>query len=300
MARMDRIQAHIQTIRQHYPALEIRTAASNQDGQYNDVLVVDAGPSGEGVLVFRFARVPVAIQTLRHEIALQISLQDRLPLPIPEPVYTHVDTDVVGEAFVGYRMIPGRPLWREAFRVIGDAAARERMARQLADFLHALHHTPAEAIPVALPRHETVEEMADLYGRIRDRLFAHMRPDARRQVTAHFQPFVEAPDRYPFEPRLRHGDFGTGNILYDPETLSIAGILDFGSAGIGDPAVDFAGLFACYEEAFYRQCSAVYPEMEQALDRVHFYRGTFALQEALFGIENDDRGAFERGMAAYR
>ena len=142
-------------------------------------------------------------------------------------------------------------------------------------------------------------EMADMYARIRDRLFAYMRPDARREVTAHFQPFLESPDRYPFEPRLRHGDFGTGNILYDPDELSIVGILDFGGAGIGDPAVDFAGLLTCYGDAFYRQCSAVYPEMEDALPRARFYIGTFALQEALFGIENDDPGAFERGMAGY-
>lgn len=33
---------------------------------------------------------------------------------------------------------------------------------------------------------------------------------------------------------------------------------------------------------------------------IRFYRGTFALQEALYGIEHDDREAFERGIAGYR
>jgi aminoglycoside 2''-phosphotransferase len=39
--------------------------------------------------------------------------------------------------------------------------------------------------------------------------------------------------------------------------------------------------------------------MEQAYERVKFYCGTFALQEALFGIENDDRDAFQAGMEEY-
>jgi len=37
---------------------------------------------------------------------------------------------------------------------------------------------------------------------------------------------------------LRYGDFGTGNILYDPQTLTISGIIDFGFAGLGDGALD--------------------------------------------------------------
>jgi aminoglycoside 2''-phosphotransferase len=35
------------------------------------------------------------------------------------------------------------------------------------------------------------------------------------------------------------------------------------------------------------------------LSRIRFYRGTFALLEALFGTENDDPAAFAAGMAGY-
>jgi len=45
--------------------------------------------------------------------------------------------------------------------------------------------------------------------------------------------------------------------------------------------------------------AAADPEMHAALDRVAFYRGTFALQEALFGIENNDTEAFHAGLEAY-
>ena len=43
-----------------------------------------------------------------------------------------------------------------------------------------------------------------------------------------------------------------------------------------------------------------YPFVERMAERLAFYAGTFALQEALFGIENGDRQAFENGIAAYR
>jgi aminoglycoside 2''-phosphotransferase len=138
-----------------------------------------------------------------------------------------------------------------------------------------------------------------MYHRIRAKLFAYMRPDARQRVAKHFEDFLDNPDRYKFEPMLRHGDFGTGNIIYDPERLSVVGIIDFGGTGLGDPASDFAGLYISYGETFYRQCYSVYPEMEEALERVRFYCGTFALQEALFGLENGNQEAFQNGIAEY-
>jgi len=126
-----------------------------------------------------------------------------------------------------------------------------------------------------------------------------MQPDARPQVTRHFEDFLDHPERYKFDRVLRHGDFGPGNIIYDPDNGSVVGILDFGGAGSGDPAIDFAGLYASFGEEFYTKCYAIYPEMEQALKRVHFYCGMFALEEALFGIENGDEVAYHNGIAKY-
>jgi aminoglycoside 2''-phosphotransferase len=40
--------------------------------------------------------------------------------------------------------------------------------------------------------------------------------------------------------------------------------------------------------------------MRSAAPRIAFYAGTFALQEALFGIEHDDPDAFAAGIARYR
>jgi aminoglycoside 2''-phosphotransferase len=291
---MSKKQFYIQKIREHYPNLVIESAEFNQDGQYNDVLIVNAS------LIFRFAKVQAAISTLRREIIVLRDMLDHISLRIPKPIYVNIEPDIVGDVFVGYEIVPGEPLWRGKFAQIVDSDVREKMADQLASFLQELHQIDvSEIISADLPHCDQLEEWTDLYQRIQDKLYPYMRPDAQRKVTEHFESYFNQPQRYFFEPRLRHGDFGQSNIIYNPETQSIAGIIDFGSIGIGDRASDFAGLFISYGEAFYKICSSIYPEMEGALDRAMFYCGTFALQEALFGIENDDRDAFQAGMNVY-
>src|SRR5690606_10192784 len=111
-------------------------------------------------------------------------------LPVPNPLYQYLDTPVVGEAFMGYPMLPGLPLWRERFQGIGEAG-RATITGQLASFLQALHGVPPDQIDfVERPAGATVESYADLYHRIRRHLFPQMRPEARQQVARHFESFL--------------------------------------------------------------------------------------------------------------
>jgi aminoglycoside 2''-phosphotransferase len=150
-----------------------------------------------------------------------------------------------------------------------------------------------------LPRDDTYEICADLYRRMREKLFPYMRPDSRAWAANHFETFLDQTENFEYQPVIKHSDFGTGNILFDPVSGRICGILDFGSAGLGDPAYDFAGLLSSYGEGFLRRCARVYPDLEVFLPRVRFYQGTFALYEALFGVERGDEAAFRAGMAHY-
>ena len=43
-----------------------------------------------------------------------------------------------------------------------------------------------------------------------------------------------------------------------------------------------------------------YPGLARLWERIRFYAGSFALVEALFGIEQGDQEAFENGIAEYR
>lgn len=291
---MIKTESYLRQIRKHYPELPVDTVILNQDGQYNDIVVVN------DALIFRFAKVPESVETLRKEMIILRSLQGQISLAVPNPIFYNAEANTLGEAFMGYSMIPGKPLLFQDFKAIANLKARERIANQLSRFLYELHTIAAHTvIPTELPFCDTQDEWKALYERIQAQLFCYMRPDACRQVAEQLEDFIENADLYKFEPALRHGDFGAENIIYDPDGQLVVGILDFGGAGLGDPAVDFAGLFASYGAEFYKECCLFYPEMEQALTRVRFYCQTFALEEALFGIENGNQVAFENGIAKF-
>ncbi|MCP8967660.1 phosphotransferase family protein [Ectobacillus ponti] len=268
-------------IQEKLPDLQIRTMEQNMNGQNNAVFLVNEE------LVFRFPKYGQGLQQLRQETVLLLQIQQRvpLPLPVPEPLYVFLD-EAPGRAFVGYRLLSGRPLWRKDFAAVKE---KGRLAQQLAEFLQALHRLPAAEFSYL---RDAAQDMAHLYERTQQKLFSFMRPDAREAVAQLFSSGTAS-----YTTAVIHGDFGASNILYDKQ--SISGIIDFGGAALGDPAYDFAGLLACYGEDFLQECLQHYQEGDQLLPRIRFYRETFALQEALHGMENGDEEAFQSGIQGY-
>jgi aminoglycoside 2''-phosphotransferase len=290
---------YLDSIHQAYPGLAITSVESHEGGQNNDVLVID------GEWIFRFPRYPEALARLEVETAILRAIKPYVPLEIPVPVYVGLVGRVAAAApagavaFTGYRRIPGEPLWRETFAAIAEEGTLAGLAAQLGGFLRALHAVPLADLRAELPRADTYETCADIYRRMRQKLFPHMRPDARRWAAAHFEGFLGHAANFEYEPVLKHSDFGPSNILFDRQAGRVRGILDFGSSCLGDPAYDFAGLLSGYGEAFVRRCALVYPAVAGFLPRVRFYQGTFALLEALFGVEHGDDAAYRAGMARY-
>jgi aminoglycoside 2''-phosphotransferase len=278
-------------IREVYPDLVTSDAQLvSGHGQNNQILIVDER------LIFRFPRYVGGIARLMRTTRILRAIRTALPLEIPDPTYSSFDEAAVGKAFVGYPLIRGEPLWTEAFERLPDEGIRQRVVDQLAVFLRALHDVPVnKVLTEAVVGFDPLAEWRDLYDRIRLRLFPAMRPDARQAVSRHFELFLGNPASRQIRPALVHGDFGTSNILYDPDTGNVVGVIDFDSTDVGDPAVDFAAA-SCYG---LQRFARVYPEVSAMANRVNFYRGTFALQEALFGAENGDDVAYRAGMAAY-
>nr|BBH86153.1 6'-aminoglycoside N-acetyltransferase [Thermosporothrix sp. COM3] len=286
------MERYIEAIKQAYPQLNIQTCRLNQNGQFNTVLQVNEA------LIFRFPKTRRELDTQQREVALLRDLQGKLPLPVPDPVYLSRDNAPVGEWFMGYAMLPGEPLYPALLHSL-DEQTQQHLAEQLARFLRQLHaYVPKEPAP----EQQQFEQWHALYKRFQTKLYPFMRPDAREQVSKHFDAFLSKAHLYSYQPAFIHGDFGPGNILYNPETRSISGIIDFSSADRGDPASDFAALLCSvsYGEAFLARFTSIYPEIETMLIRARFYAGTFALQEALYGLEDGDEQAFKNGIAAYR
>ena len=172
------------------------------------------------------------------------------------------------------------------------------MTSQLATFLRELHAIPVNQFVLDLPINDLPQDWAKLYDEIHHYLFSKMRPEARDTISKHFETFLNQSELHTFEPTLRHGDFGSGNILYDLQNQSISGIIDFGSAGLGDPAVDIAAAMS-FGESFFNHYYASYPGIASLIERANFYKGTFAIQEALYGAKHHDHEAFERSIAPY-
>ncbi len=186
------------------------------------------------------------------------------------------------------------PRWR-----LWETSDLQRLADQLALFLRELHGVPLATLGMDRPLRDSREHWVEMYREIRERLFPYMRADARQQVAEHFDAYLANPERLAFRPVVRHGDFGASNILWDPDTQTVSGVIDFSFTGPGDPAIDAASISTAGDALFERMCR-VYPELADMRDRARFYRGTYALKEALDGLRDGDADAFESGIQSFR
>jgi aminoglycoside 2''-phosphotransferase len=282
---------------------EYTVEAQTTSGQNNDVMTIRTSPAGRE-LVLRFPRHTVAAQELAHEVKLLEGLRGRLPLPIPDPIPVDLSGQRPGQAYMGYWKLPGQPLYLPLLEQVTDQSgtgARDLIAAQLGAFLMALHAVPLDAFDSPVPVANDRTTWEGMYADIRSKLFSAMRPDARQEISVHFESYLEGAESS-WEPTLIHGDFGPSNILYDERHGSLSGIIDWSSAGAGDPATDLAALIGpvSYGEDFADALLSSYPTLAGELPRARFYLGTFALQDALFGLEVGDEQAYEAGMSQYR
>lgn len=285
---------YAKSIQRIYPELFIHSVERFGSGQNNDTVLVNSE------LVFRFPKYEEGIEQLEREAAFLHRIVDRVPMEVPRPIYRSFYPNGIGDAFIGYKKIAGEPLETEMLHTIRDECELRRLAGQLGLFLKQLHTMEPDDIGLYGTADGVYAEWSNMYERIQTKLYPYMKQEARHWTDFHFTGFLKDKGNFEIAQVPIHGDFGTSNILYDSHRRHISGIIDFGSAGIGDPAVDYAGLLASYGERFFRFVADEYPEATDMMDRIVFYHGTFALQEALFGIENNDPAAFRNGMERFR
>jgi aminoglycoside 2''-phosphotransferase len=294
----ERLAGYLRRIAEVYPAVPLGDARRIRlivdEGENNDI--VAAGDS----LIFRFPRYQAGVERLPRVIRVLQAIKTRLPLAVPDPRFSCLEPLLPGQAFLGYPRIAGQPLWQEMAEQISDQVILDRVAAQLATFLRQLHHIPlAQVLPDDLQRFDPLAEWRDLYDRLRAKVFPHMRSDAQALVAARFEQFFADSAKQSLSPVLVHGDFGTGNLLYDAARGEITGVVDWDGAGAGDPAVDYAALLAGLPMLAAR-VRRLTPELDAMMARIDFYQSTFLLQEALFGIEHGDPEAFQSGIGPYR
>lgn len=292
MRKENEYVAYLQSV---YPELQIKLAHVNEIGQNNDVLIINDN------IVFRFPKYEKGIQKLRVETKLLEKIRPFITIQIPDPSYQRLQDEVPGKVFAGYEMIQGEPFWKNTFTGINDEKQLQKLACTLAGFLKELHEIPLSTFEGIMQNDsaDIYAETNSLYSQLKDYVYPYMREEAKKEVSLSFETYLNEESHFNFTSSLVHGDFGMTNILYSATKKDISGVIDFGGASIGDPAYDFAGILASYGEEFLQLFEAYYPNLEAIKKRMYFYKSTFALQEALFGVLNNDKKAFEAGIAQY-
>jgi aminoglycoside phosphotransferase (APT) family kinase protein len=227
----DLAQHLIETQFPHLRPVSVRSLAAGWD---NTVHLVN------GSFIFRFPRRKIAVPLIESEVALLPWLRSQLPLEVPVPAFVGRPSPQYPWPFAGHGMVPGRPL--PAARLsLGDRTA---LARPLAQFLAALHSISADAAR----RHGAGPDLLDRLdvGRrvrvTRERLSGLVRMNViNDKVRRSIEDLLEAAPSVatPRSDTLVHGDLHAGQILLGNDG-QLTGVIDWGDAHVGDPAVDLA------------------------------------------------------------
>lgn len=224
-------------IRSEFPDLTFSHAALNDLGEDHAVVILD------DEWVFRFPRTADAAERGAYERRLLARLKPVSNLPTPD--YQFVATD---GGFGGYRRIPGQELIERDYAALA-APVRERVLDQIAQFLSRLHGLPNEA-PRAVETsslHTNAAWFAERYAERRSRLMGPLGPLLLAAADRFYEAFPAAVETQ--ARTLIHRDFTADHILLHPAGERLAGVIDFTDAGMGDPAFDFAFLWAYGDEA---------------------------------------------------
>jgi aminoglycoside 2''-phosphotransferase len=284
---------YLELLQTCFPALRVERYAPLGEGWDSVALLVNDRT------VFRLAKRPDAAVRQAREAELLPLLADRLPLPIPR--YTHRGTDPAwpGLRIVGYQFIPGQPLLTA--RASPEQCATQ--AAQLGEFVRALH-----AVPVAEARRHgalggDAADRRDAYRRFFATVRANMLTlfDARERaaIVAFWSRYLDDDACFAFTPTLVHRDLVAEHVLVDTATGHLTGVIDWGDAGIDDPAVDFAGVWRQLGEDFAHQMLAAYrqPLDTALLRRMTFYAGMEPFHEIHFGQLHGDAAHLAHGIA---
>ena len=286
------IEPYLALIRRYCPDLAAQNARLlTRAGQFNTVLCLDER------WIFRFPKSHHAAAEVARELEILPRLQGMLPLPIPNPTCAAWHPDSQRLELMAYAKLPGESLWPDKFAAMSQTE-KAQIALDLATFLKALHDIPPASIGLANRPADSRQAWRQIWVDFQQKLYPYMRPDAQAEVSRSFERALNDESLWQIEHRLIHGDFGTGNILF--QDGRIAGIIDFTFCTLDDPAQDLGALIASYGEPFVERVLRHYPDLRPCLPRARFYQRSYALIQALYALRDHDPEEFEDGIAAYR
>ena len=254
-----------------------------------------------GCWVFRFPMRKVVERQLLVERALLPVLAPRLSLPVPAFTYLGQPDADFAMHFVGYEKLPGRP----AVEIDPSRTAFDRLAEQIGPFLSSIHAFPvaeAKRLGAATSRIEDHFDEVRASALETTRILSESMPTLPADGVTRYLERLEQLAMAPWPLTLTHYDLAAEHILLDETGARVTGVIDWGDVSIGDPTVDFVGLFAWGGERFVRDVLASYdgPVDDRVLDRVRPWAAFRSVQDIRFGHDNNLPDVIALGVRALR
>jgi aminoglycoside phosphotransferase (APT) family kinase protein len=242
------------TIQSQFPELDPVRIEWLGAGWDNDLYLA----SGEWI--FRFPRRREVATSLHREICSMPVVREALSdSTLQIPIFEKLGRpgEFFPYPFVGYRMLPG---------VSGDSIPRDRLvldalARELGFAFSSLHGIADDRVAhLGLPIEDhgpsqRVRRLVEGASQIRPVLPGGLADRCEAWLCGR----VDVPGGYSGPPRVIHDDICPDHILVDEETGLPTALIDFGDLSLGDPALDFVGLYCWLGRSFIDTLLAYYP-----------------------------------------
>ncbi|MFX0206061.1 MAG: phosphotransferase family protein [Candidatus Hodarchaeota archaeon] len=226
-------------LRTCFPDIKAHEVKFQYHGSYNVFEV-------KGEYMFRFPDKiffggEKGLNLIERESKLLDLIRENISLQIPKPIYVSSDPN---DPFIGYRKIVGISLSR-CFNKTAENDQKS-ITLQLGQFLSELHSRKVyRKICATLKKEQEFNSFQyqcywqNYYKKVQENAFPLLDTKQKKWVSQIFLEFLDEKQNFDFIPAVIHGDFDTSNVLVDPTTFEVTGIIDFEETGVYDPAGDF-------------------------------------------------------------
>jgi aminoglycoside 2''-phosphotransferase len=278
-------------IREAFPALDVQSARYFAAGWDYELWEIN------GELLFRFPLREECASALRVEARLLPELAQHVSLAIPRPQYYSDGVEAFRLPFFAYRKLPGVALTDAG--LTDDALSN--IGRQVGRFLRELHSFPTDRAEMLGVPVYSAQRWRTFYIDFRAQCDVRVNPllpaNECERVIEFWSNFLENDRNFRFAPTLVHADLGPDHILVDPKRGELSGVIDFGDARVGDPAIDIVGLLGI-QDAVVEGYGDLADETFLQRARVYWQIGPF--HEVLYGLDVDKREHIDAGLAGIR
>ncbi len=275
------VESYVKEIRKIVPGATARDMELYDGGWENTIITYSDS------IVFRFPHMRVEYEELLKTQMISRILSRKITFEVP---YIHVakcSSDLCSY-FTYYRKIPGINISNSDI----NEGNIENISRSFSTFLIQMNSIKIDDMKGIRRTAVSGEDLKKNYERMLEEFemksLKYTGKDLMDSVRSRFETFLDL-DMHSYRPAICHCDISTGNILFRNTGGEISGVIDLDYSGIGDRALDLAGILYYFGPDVFRRVFANFPIQEDGtmLQRIYFYASIAGIYKINHGIEED-------------